>query len=60
MFWHLVYAAPGAVFDAVLDRAERCNAETVYVTDRSGANPWDGLPGYFGRQLALAGERQGR
>jgi hypothetical protein len=24
----------------------------VYVTDRAGANPWDGLPGYFVRELA--------
>jgi len=59
-FWHLIYAAPATVLDAVLGQAERCNAATVYVTDRDGANPWDGLPGYFERQLVLAGERRDR
>jgi hypothetical protein len=41
-FWHLVYATPAAMLAAAL--RVRCNAATVYVTDRAGPNPWDGLP----------------
>jgi hypothetical protein len=51
-FWHIVYATPEPELDAVLARAARCNAGTVYVTDRGGANPWDGLPWYLDRLLA--------
>jgi hypothetical protein len=49
-FWHLVYDAPAAVLPEVLDRAAACNVGAVYVTDRSGANPWGGLPDYFAAQ----------
>ncbi|WP_242902260.1 spherulation-specific family 4 protein [Actinomadura terrae] len=52
-FCHLVYAAPRPVLSRALARAERCNAGVVYVTDRTGANPWDGLPEYFSSELAL-------
>jgi hypothetical protein len=49
-FWHLVYDTPAAVFPEVLDRAAGCNVGALYVTDRSGVNPWDGLPDYFAAQ----------
>lgn len=52
-FCHLVYAAPQAVLARALARAGRRNAGVVYVTDRAGANPWNGLPGYFSRELSL-------
>ncbi|TDD73296.1 spherulation-specific family 4 protein [Actinomadura rubrisoli] len=52
-FCHLVYAAPRPVLARTLTRAGRCNAGVVYVTDRAGANPWDGLPEYFSRELSL-------
>ena len=52
-FCHLVYAAPHAVLARALARAGRRNTGAVYVTDRAGANPWDGLPGYFSRELSL-------
>ncbi|TMQ90730.1 hypothetical protein ETD83_34105 [Actinomadura soli] len=52
-FCHLIYAAPQAVLARALARAGRRNAGVVYVTDRAGANPWIGLPGYFSRELSL-------
>ncbi|MEV0663202.1 spherulation-specific family 4 protein [Actinomadura luteofluorescens] len=52
-FCHLVYAAPRSVLPRALARARRCNAGVVYITDRTGANPWNGLPEYFSRELSL-------
>jgi hypothetical protein len=52
-FCHLVYGTPRAVLGQVLRRAARCNAGSLYVTDRDGANPWDGLPGYFADEISL-------
>jgi hypothetical protein len=49
-FWHLIYGAPEAALTEVLSLAEG-KAGTVYVTDRRGANPWDGLPTYFASRL---------
>jgi hypothetical protein len=46
-FWHLVYATPPALFDAAVRHAAAANAGGLLVTDRSGANPWDGLPSYY-------------
>jgi hypothetical protein len=45
-FCHLVYATPPAEARRAFNQAVRCNAGIVYVTDRSGGNPWDGLPSY--------------
>jgi hypothetical protein len=56
-FWHLVYGSPQDSLAAVLNRATATNAGTVYVTDRRGANPWDGLPTYFAELLATAAPR---
>jgi hypothetical protein len=53
-FCHLVYGAPRSVLGRALRRAARCNASVVYVTDREGANPWNGLPEYFADELSLS------
>jgi hypothetical protein len=50
-FWHLIYDTPGDRLAAVLRRAADRNVGLVYVTDRAGANPWDGLPPYFAVQV---------
>ncbi len=46
-FWHLVYDTPAERVAAVVQRSARLHARAAYVTDRGGANPWDGLPAYF-------------
>jgi hypothetical protein len=51
-FWHLVYDTPADALPDVLDRAAAGNVGSVYVTDRSGVNPWDGLPTYFAESAA--------
>lgn len=56
-FWHLVHATPRRRLAETLDRAARAGVTGVFVTDRSGVNPWDGLPSYFPE---LAGEWTGR
>ncbi|AEV81253.1 Spherulin-4 [Actinoplanes sp. SE50] len=45
--WHLVYDTPEELLPLALDRAAAAGAGGVYVTDRAGANPWDGLPAYL-------------
>jgi hypothetical protein len=52
-FCHLVYGAPRTVLGRALRRAARCNTGVVYVTDRGGANPWDGLPEYLTDEISL-------
>lgn len=52
-FCHLVYGVPAADLDAVLALAKKRNTRVVFVTDRSGVNPYDGLPSYFPRLLSL-------
>jgi hypothetical protein len=51
-FWHLVYDTPEDGMRSVLEHAAAANVEVVYVTDRSGANPWDGLPAYFAAEAS--------
>lgn len=53
--WALVYDTPAEELVSVLASAVRRGISTVYVTDRCGANPWNGLPAYFDRQLDLLG-----
>ncbi|GGN84623.1 hypothetical protein GCM10010112_64100 [Actinoplanes lobatus] len=48
-FCHLVYETPARLFTTVLAHAATAHAGSVYLTDRGGANPWDGLPPYFPR-----------
>jgi Spherulation-specific family 4 len=43
-FFHLVHTAPTSCFSDAIWLTARRNAGCVYITDRSGANPWDGLP----------------
>ncbi len=50
-FWHLVYGTPERALTAVLARSRTLRAGTIYVTDGSGANPWNTLPTYWSRQV---------
>ena len=43
-FYHVIYSVPRENFDHAFLLATRRRAGSVYVTDRSGANPYDGLP----------------
>ena len=43
-FFHLLHSVPAANFRDALWLAARRNAGSAYITDRGGANPWDGLP----------------
>lgn len=43
-FFHLVHSVPTAAFSDAIWLTARRNAGCVYITDRGGANPWDGLP----------------
>jgi hypothetical protein len=52
-FWHLVYDTPPQVLEVAASKAAGRNAGLVYLTDRAGANPWDGLPTYFQRLTTL-------
>jgi len=44
MFYHVIYSVPRENFDHAFLLATRRRAGSVYVTDRGGANPYDGLP----------------
>ena len=43
-FYHVVYSVPRENFDHAFLLAIRRRAGSVYITDRSGANPYDCLP----------------
>ena len=43
-FYHVIYSVPRENFDHAFLLATRRRAGSVYVTDRGGANPYDGLP----------------
>jgi hypothetical protein len=43
-FYHLVHTVPIASFTDALWLAARRHAGSAYITDRTGVNPWDGLP----------------
>lgn len=49
-FCHLIHDVPSKAFESTLRRATR-HAGTVYVTDRTGAQPWGDLPAYYGRPI---------
>lgn len=49
-FWHLVYAAPRQRLGSALQVAWQQHAGTIFITDGTGANPWNGLPEYFVEQ----------
>ncbi|MCD0451301.1 spherulation-specific family 4 protein [Actinocorallia sp. API 0066] len=46
---HLVYGCRSEDMEVVAALARRRNAGVRYITDRAGANPYDGLPSYFAR-----------
>jgi Spherulation-specific family 4 len=43
-FYHVIYSVPRENFDHAFLLATRRRAGSVYVTDRGGVNPYDGLP----------------
>jgi len=51
-FAHTIYATPGSQLASALSLARSRHAGWVFVTDHSGANPYDGLPGFWSRELA--------
>ena len=53
-FAHTIYATPGSDLSRILKLATSRRAGHVYVTDASGGNPYDGLPGYWAREVATA------
>jgi Spherulation-specific family 4 len=53
-FAHTVYATPGSGLSNVLKLATSRRGGHVYVTDESGANPYQGLPGYWSRENSVA------
>lgn len=50
--WHVVYGTPPALVDDVVERGRRRDAHLLYVTDRSGANPWRTVASYWERLAA--------
>lgn len=57
--WGLIYDTPASALASTLAVASDRGVSTVYVTDRCGANPWNGLPSYFDYQPAVS-DRAGR
>ena len=51
-FCHLVYDTPAHLLHETLESAAAHHVGGVFVTDRGGANPWDGLPTYFAAQAS--------
>ena len=49
-FAHTIYATPGSELTSAIRLSRSRNAGHVYITDRSGANPYGGLPGYWSRE----------
>lgn len=51
-FYHLPHSVPAGSFPDARWLAARRNAGSVYITDRGGPNPWDGLPaGLLGQRV---------
>jgi hypothetical protein len=53
-FAHTIYATPGSGLSRILKLATSRRAGHVYVTDGTGGNPYDELPGYWAREDATA------
>jgi hypothetical protein len=51
-FAHTVYAVPAPQLAGVVKMSRERQAGYLYVTDRSGPNPYDGLPAYWHRETA--------
>lgn len=52
MFAHVIYDAPASELTHTLRLAKSRNAGHVYVTDRSGPNPYGSLPSYWSREAS--------
>jgi hypothetical protein len=50
-----IYATSGAQLDSALSLAWSRQAGYVYVTNRSGSNPYRALPSYWTREVAAIG-----
>jgi hypothetical protein len=51
-FAHTVFATPASQLADAVSLSRSKHAGYVYVTDRAGANPYDGLPSYWSREDA--------
>jgi hypothetical protein len=51
--WHVVYGVPAARLAEVVERGRRRDIGLLYVTDRSGANPWETLTTYWDELTAM-------
>jgi len=52
-FCHLVYGVPQTALDQAVSLAAERGVGVLYITDGQGVNPWNGLPGYFDREVTL-------
>jgi hypothetical protein len=43
-FYHVVHSVPPERFDEAAQLAVQRHAASVYITERTGSNPYDGLP----------------
>jgi len=55
-FAHTIYTTPGSRLASAISLARSRHAGWVFVTDRSGANPYDGLPGFWPREQATVAQ----
>ena len=55
-FAHTIYATPGSRLASAISLARSRHAGWVFVTDHSGANPYDGLPGFWSREQATVAQ----
>ena len=53
-FWHIIYNVTSGNVSSVIALARSRNAGYVYVTDDTGANPYDTLPSYWNAELNAA------
>ena len=51
-FAHTIYATPGPRLASAISLARSRHAGWVFVTDRTGANPYDVMPGFWPREQA--------
>ena len=49
-FYHVVHSVPAAQLPAARQLAARRHAGAVYITERGGPNPYDGLPEMSGNE----------
>jgi hypothetical protein len=54
-FAHTIFATPGSQLANAVRLSRSRHAGYVYVTDQAGANPYDGVPSYWSREVAAIG-----